>query len=142
MMSHLEGPIVDSFYDMSLASWHNALNPPLPTHNTPAASGGFPSFEHESHGEMFHENGIINNVVPSTTAKSEGLQEDGAGNTARTLAHVTQDGNSINLPEHTGNDPHYDSNIAAEVTRAQSVLSPKPSETRREAVTRYLSTYF
>ncbi|OAA66761.1 IQ calmodulin-binding motif protein [Niveomyces insectorum RCEF 264] len=43
MMVHFEGPIVDSFYDMALISWHGKLNPPLPTHNTPAASGGYPS---------------------------------------------------------------------------------------------------
>ncbi|PLW22408.1 hypothetical protein PCANC_25529, partial [Puccinia coronata f. sp. avenae] len=30
MMIHLEGPIVDSFYDMFLISWNNRLNPPLP----------------------------------------------------------------------------------------------------------------
>ena len=37
MMTHLEGPIVDAFYDMSLITWHNALKPPLPSHATPAA---------------------------------------------------------------------------------------------------------
>jgi hypothetical protein len=30
MMTHLEGPIVESFYDMALITWSNALNPPLP----------------------------------------------------------------------------------------------------------------
>ncbi|KAH9449578.1 hypothetical protein Pst134EB_020398 [Puccinia striiformis f. sp. tritici] len=30
MMIHLEGPIVDSFYDMFLISWSNRLNPPPP----------------------------------------------------------------------------------------------------------------
>ncbi|EFP75075.2 hypothetical protein PGT21_028799 [Puccinia graminis f. sp. tritici] len=30
MMIHLEGRIVDSFYDMFLISWNNRLNPPLP----------------------------------------------------------------------------------------------------------------
>lgn len=30
MMVHLEGPIVESFYDMALVSWANAMNPPLP----------------------------------------------------------------------------------------------------------------
>jgi hypothetical protein len=30
MMVHLEGPIVESFYDMSLITWSNALKPPLP----------------------------------------------------------------------------------------------------------------
>lgn len=30
MMTHLEGPIVDSMYDMALLSWHIALTPPPP----------------------------------------------------------------------------------------------------------------
>lgn len=30
MMTHMEGPIVDSFFDMALLSWDRALNPPLP----------------------------------------------------------------------------------------------------------------
>jgi phosphatidylserine/phosphatidylglycerophosphate/cardiolipin synthase-like enzyme len=40
MMIQLEGPIVDSFYDMALISWRLKLQPPLPSHNTPAAQGG------------------------------------------------------------------------------------------------------
>lgn len=38
MMVHLEGPIVDSFYDMALVSWHNELKPPLPLLNHPIPS--------------------------------------------------------------------------------------------------------
>lgn len=30
MMSHLEGPIVDSIYDTALISWYKAMDPPLP----------------------------------------------------------------------------------------------------------------
>jgi phosphatidylserine/phosphatidylglycerophosphate/cardiolipin synthase-like enzyme len=30
MMIQLEGPVVDSIYDMALLSWSNAMNPPLP----------------------------------------------------------------------------------------------------------------
>jgi len=30
LMSHLEGPIVDSFYEVALHSWYNKLSPPLP----------------------------------------------------------------------------------------------------------------
>ena len=30
MMIQLEGPIVDSIYDMALISWHKNLEPPLP----------------------------------------------------------------------------------------------------------------
>ncbi|BEI93363.1 uncharacterized protein CcaverHIS019_0509910 [Cutaneotrichosporon cavernicola] len=30
MMTHLEGPVVDSFYDVALHCWNNKLDPPLP----------------------------------------------------------------------------------------------------------------
>jgi phosphatidylserine/phosphatidylglycerophosphate/cardiolipin synthase-like enzyme len=36
MMTHLEGPIVDSLYDYFLITWHNRFDPPLPTLNSPA----------------------------------------------------------------------------------------------------------
>lgn len=34
-MSHFEGPIVDSFYEIALQSWYNRLSPPLPFIGTP-----------------------------------------------------------------------------------------------------------
>ncbi|KAG8961639.1 hypothetical protein FRC05_005843 [Tulasnella sp. 425] len=37
MMVHLEGPIVDSFYDVALLSWDRAFNPPLPLLKGPNA---------------------------------------------------------------------------------------------------------
>ncbi|KAF8901340.1 hypothetical protein CPB84DRAFT_1708437 [Gymnopilus junonius] len=35
MMCHVEGPIVEAFYDMALLSWANAFNPPLPLLSSP-----------------------------------------------------------------------------------------------------------
>ncbi|KAL7418972.1 hypothetical protein Q5752_006656 [Cryptotrichosporon argae] len=35
LMSHLEGPIVDAFYEVALHSWHNKLAPPLPCIDKP-----------------------------------------------------------------------------------------------------------
>ncbi|ROW09834.1 hypothetical protein VMCG_02520 [Cytospora schulzeri] len=58
MMVHLEGPIVDSMYDMALLSWHKALEPPLPSYNSPAAQGGVSSFT-ESHAGIFGPSGSI-----------------------------------------------------------------------------------
>jgi phosphatidylserine/phosphatidylglycerophosphate/cardiolipin synthase-like enzyme len=59
MMTHLEGPIVDSFYDMALISWHNEMKPPLPCLNTPAATAGYPTFEAKSHAAMFDQSGKL-----------------------------------------------------------------------------------
>lgn len=58
MMVHLEGPIVDSMYDVALLSWHKNLEPPLPSHNSPAAQGGASSFT-ESHSSIFGPSGSI-----------------------------------------------------------------------------------
>lgn len=43
------------------------------------------------------------------------------------------------LPENMPDDPHYDDDIAGEVARVQSAVSPKAGETRMEAVTRHLN---
>lgn len=157
MMTHIEGPIVDSFYEMSLISWHNQMKPPLPSHNSPAAAGGLPSFESQTHSRMFNMDGTMRDQtqsIGSTTAtqghQTQSVLADGAqggfegqdttsGGDARTLEGITRDGNSHHMPEHTSKDPHYDPDIAAEVTRAQSVLSPRGSETRMNAITRHLS---
>jgi hypothetical protein len=44
MLIHVEGPIVDSFYDTALISWGKALKTPLPMLSSPAASADVPSF--------------------------------------------------------------------------------------------------
>jgi hypothetical protein len=43
------------------------------------------------------------------------------------------------LPEHTTQDPHYDPDVASEIQRVQSALSPLPGESIVHAVTRHLS---
>ncbi len=58
MMVHLEGPIVDSMYDMALISWHRKLEPPLPSANSPAAAGGLGSFG-DKHDAILGSEGAI-----------------------------------------------------------------------------------
>ncbi|KAJ5702105.1 hypothetical protein N7488_009653 [Penicillium malachiteum] len=48
MLAHVEGPIVDSFYDSALISWGKPLDPPLPLLNSPAESSPIPCH----HGEQ------------------------------------------------------------------------------------------
>jgi hypothetical protein len=125
MMTHLEGPIVDSLYDVCLISWHEALEPPMPSYNTPAAMGGLPTFDDPSFHSMFDQSGQL--LVPS--------QGDAKG-----LPEVVADGNETALPLHAPADPHYDPTIAAEVRRMQSVLSPHSgTKTRMELVTEHLN---
>lgn len=42
-------------------------------------------------------------------------------------------------PEHTTDDPHYDNDIADEVSRIQATVSAGPNETAMQAVTRHLN---
>ncbi|KAK0119681.1 hypothetical protein ONS95_011117 [Cadophora gregata] len=279
MMTLLEGPIVDSLYDMALISWNNKLDPPLPSANSPAAQGGATSFNN-NHNAMFGQNGAIKGhsaivhpermkqrkayeyhpgtvnqpgvAQPSVAVdKSESSQNDLNGpvnaedatrptgdengvseitngmeqaklrGETRSIEHQGQDlgmigrlqenakavavtgdvdhipqpekehhgavsnlvgnkekrGNNKELnapgvigpdaetkeflnegsqqlpqskienpsaedallPEHTTDDPHYDVDIAGEVARVQTAVSPKNGETRIEAVTRHLN---
>lgn len=58
MMVHMEGPIVDSLYDMALISWHKRLEPPLPSHGSPAVQGGASSFTN-SNADILGPSGTI-----------------------------------------------------------------------------------
>ncbi|KAH6603530.1 hypothetical protein Trco_008305 [Trichoderma cornu-damae] len=114
MMTHLEGPIVDSIYDTALITWKNSFDPPLPSHNYPAAEGGLP------------------------TSSLEPLYLDrGAGRDQELI--VANGLSNPSLPEHTPEDPHYDLDLAGEITRMQSCYSTKPDETRLEAANRQLN---
>jgi hypothetical protein len=71
MMTHLEGPIVDSVYEMALISWNNAFDTSLPTHNRPAASqhnGG----RVNGSTDLGHEAAQVNNGLSSSTVRLEG----------------------------------------------------------------------
>lgn len=45
MLSHIEGPIVDSFYDAALLSWGKPLDPPLPLLHSPASDAPIPCYQ-------------------------------------------------------------------------------------------------
>ena len=280
MLIQLEGPIVDSLYDMALISWSKKLEPPLPSHNSPAALGGLSSFSNTTHNQIFSNEGsikghdavvhpgmmkkqdsfayepkdinksgivhhartsnslvnaakrdpedytgptITESVVPEehhhdqTDGIIQGIEQTHMSAKAETPHHlehgfkskdlkqgeivrenaraalVTGDHEHIAhakegadvpsqplksvrgivrspkadteteaflsrgsqalpqsaiehpsptddlLPEHTADHPHYDIDIAGEVARVQTAVSPKPGETRVEAVTRHLN---
>lgn len=45
MLAHIEGPIVDGFYDAALLSWGKPLDPPLPLLKSPAKGAPIPCHE-------------------------------------------------------------------------------------------------
>lgn len=262
MMTHLEGPIVDSLYDMALISWSKKLEPPLPSHNSPAVQGGLSSFSNKGHDDVFNREGVMhpekikdqkaysyeakeynqpgvvhpnapdhvlagptttesvthpigdsdagvsqidqgvnqvqlndqnvnhgfeskdlgkrellsenakaaattgdiehiahskdgetkNENAPTTGQPGNGAQRGTQGPDAKTEEFLSSgdqalpqsqierpSGSSSLLPEHTTDDPHYDEDIAGEVARIQTAVSPKDGETRVQAVTRHLN---
>lgn len=203
MMTHIEGPIVDSFYDMSLCSWYKELKPPLPCLKSPAAQGNLPSHDQRQKGqtstpmnipnataggnaqtndspgelhpylasgerigspEAIHEKdnlttrtahlnlnqeeGIaaagtsteIHPHMPSgETLGQSTVASTGTGDLGK-VANTAQETGRAHQPEHTEKDPNYDPDIPAEIARAQSVLLPRGSERRIDAITRHLNT--
>ncbi|PGH18320.1 hypothetical protein AJ80_04498 [Polytolypa hystricis UAMH7299] len=110
MMIRVEGPIVDSFYDMALVTWNTLLEPPLPMINSPAASKAPPSFaESRSLGAESKRD----SMEPSSSDES--------------------------LAEHEQENPHYDDDIVSETGSTNAVLRPHGSESKVDAVTRHLN---
>lgn len=157
MMVQVEGPIVDSLYDMALLSWHKKLEPPLPMIDSPAAMCGDQSTAVEDPDRIpggvaegletlaLEETGDgtdhVNGSTRSTTENphnSSPLNGDVTGSNG----HQNQNGNTEHetpLPEHTAEDPHYDATLADEIQRVQASLRPRPGETRTQAVSRHLN---
>ena len=115
MMSHLEGPIIDSIYDTALITWGNALRPSLPSSDVPATEGG---------------------LNTTNQAKEPLFTDRGQG---REQGQVVMDGQKAQLPELLPGNSNYDPDLASEITRMQSAYSPKPNESRLQAINRQLN---
>ena len=116
MMTHLEGPIVDSIYDTALLTWGNVLSPTLPSSNAPAGEGG---------------------LTISSPSQKELVYTDRPA--AREQEEIVKDGQVAQLPEHMPGDPHYDPDLGSEITRMQSCYSCHPNESRLQATSRQLN---
>lgn len=149
MMTHLEGPIVDSLYDTALLSWEKAFKPALPCLNSPAIQTGFSTFNDASFKAMFDEqhlttqngNGQLNGK--DQVNGNDQFDRAGHGNGHEHVNKndvVAQNGNENGvLPMHAPGDPHYDPNIAAEIRRLTSNLTPGSGMPLIEPVNRHLS---
>ncbi|OCK73767.1 hypothetical protein K432DRAFT_410420 [Lepidopterella palustris CBS 459.81] len=123
MATHLEGPIVDSFYDLCLVSWDKNLDPPLPLRDTPAPKHEFPTFQEPSFLNLFDGDGKLRAQVLN----------DGV------MAENPQGQNADREPSHTGPDPHFDLDIASEIARVQSTLAPRGNERKMDRVALHLN---
>ncbi|KAI3342780.1 hypothetical protein F4824DRAFT_443229 [Ustulina deusta] len=168
MMVQVEGPIVDSLYDMAMISWHKKLDPPLPSLCSPAVNATDRASFAANHTDIFSSTGSIKGhsaiVDPSKMPlrKPYGVEAttvDGrlAGTVDRgSSAETSGKGFFVSSPEsdprklgnleqnetlaeHTTEDPHYDSSLAGEVFRVQGVVSAKSDESAMQAVSRHLN---
>lgn len=149
MMVHVEGPIVDSVYDMALISWHKRLDPPLPSQTAASAGGGGQATKSDrtngtNGGAMRDSSSERGRVGPIMGDKKSVLApkpkgENQSNGAATVLPNQCPGQEPGFLLEHTADDPHYDEDIAGEVARAQASLAPKPGETHLQAVTRLLN---
>ncbi|KAJ7063464.1 hypothetical protein C8F01DRAFT_1133150 [Mycena amicta] len=161
MMTHLEGPIVDSLYDMALISWHLPLTPLLPSNNHPEVEGGLGAIGDETTTEEESSDNradiatgpstvesVLNEAVPADPTPIHSVQNKVKGPDEATKVWLACGVQAISaaqithpspLPEHTTDDPHYDVDMAGEVARVQFAVSPKPGLTRMEAMSPYIS---
>jgi hypothetical protein len=127
MMTQLEGPIVDSLYDVCLNSWFEAMNPPMPRLDTPAAKGGLPTFEEADWKGLFDADGKLK--VAETNAES--VVEEGK--------EAPQD---KDLKENTPEHPQFDDSLAMEYVRMNKSLEPTATETHIQRVNKHLNAAF
>ncbi|KAF2222072.1 phospholipase D active site motif protein [Elsinoe ampelina] len=117
MMSHLEGPIVDSLYDMALLTWSSELKPPLPL--------------------LREKKPVATNTASYETQTFIDLAED----FPHSICHKAKELNekSGRLPRHDAGNPQYDPDLAGEMTRMQSQLTPLPGEAVVDLVAGHLN---
>ncbi|PSK55255.1 hypothetical protein B9Z65_2644 [Elsinoe australis] len=115
MMTHLEGPIVDSVYDMALLTWHDEMKPPLPLIGQ----------IRRKDSKLFETQSFL----------------DLCKNFPEVLCQHAVDINdkSGRLPEHRAGEPHYDPDLSGEMLRMQSRLTPIGSERLMNLVTDHLN---
>ncbi|KAK2796477.1 hypothetical protein FQN51_009366 [Onygenales sp. PD_10] len=114
MMVRLEGPIVDSFYDMAIISWNIKLKPMLPMITSPAAAEKPPSFADHAVKRISEKNPNLNQ---GSSNESNGREVSRA-------------------PVEHG---EYSPDIISEAEKVNSSLKPRERESRVECVTRYLN---
>lgn len=118
-MTHLEGPIVDSLYDMFLLTWHETFKPPLPLIKKPA--------NHDAENNTYEMQSFLDLIedYPNVLVnKAKSLNDSGR-----------------KLPKLNAGESHHDDDIAGEMLRAQSNLTPESGQRLMDLITAHLSKY-
>ncbi|KAG8941185.1 hypothetical protein FRC00_012487, partial [Tulasnella sp. 408] len=119
MMIHLEGPIVDSFYDTALLSWDRALNPTLPLIKGPRAADRDPQKDPYKFG---HDNALIackdpegppatpplDVAEPQSAAVRPTVEKDySLAERLQWQHHPLTDGSRLLIPKEAGYNPYF-----------------------------------
>ncbi|EGE85574.1 IQ calmodulin-binding domain-containing protein [Blastomyces dermatitidis ATCC 18188] len=115
MMVRMEGPIVDSFYDLAIIQWNTKLTPMLPMINSPAMTEKPPSFAHHAGQKL---TGKAVNTFQLERLQSKELESRN---------------------ELTRESGEYDPDIESEAASIQASVRPRGTESRVEGVTRHLN---
>ncbi|KAL8281037.1 hypothetical protein RQP46_006716 [Phenoliferia psychrophenolica] len=124
MMTHIEGPIVNSFYDMALLSWNNEMHPPLPLLINPPSAQSTYDFGMD-HADIQKKD--VDGAKDSSRALLKEHLEHIAGDTSQTQDH---DQSLATGPAART----YDLDNIAEAARVKSTLSTE------QEVTEHLNT--
>lgn len=111
---------MNSLYDTALIAWARALNPPLPSLDSPASNEHLVMFNDPSFRLLFDEDGNLR--VRHDSFSKQDLESKNS---------------SFPLPDRE--QKSHDPDVAAEIERMQANLLPSEGETRVNAVTRHLS---
>ncbi|KAI0416883.1 hypothetical protein F5X98DRAFT_364108 [Xylaria grammica] len=137
MMVQVEGPIVNSLYDVAMISWHKKLEPPLPSLCSPVNVTDWTSFG-ANYADIFSSTGSIKGhsavVDPSKMPlrKPYGVEAiivDGelAGAASRTSS-IEAPGKEFTIPNHleddTGKLKQLEQNLTGEVLAEHSTEEP------------------
>ncbi|KAH7885430.1 hypothetical protein F5I97DRAFT_1928808 [Phlebopus sp. FC_14] len=114
MMMHLEGPIVDSIYDMALISWFRPMHPPLPLLSQPfrVPEGGYKFGMKNDYATTYNLDGtrgakLYHELIPNA---------DSASHTASAEGRIFVSGAYQTITEHlnAGDQPNTEATIEYE----------------------------
>lgn len=130
MMVHVEGPIVESFYDMCLLSWANALSPPLPLLANPPPPATDFKFE-DDHSHIASKDLDSHKVDAAKTLQTKDYPGD------LSLKGGQQDGYDVDYStEKRNNEEGLHANTGAAGESQEQIR-----EGKLKAITKHLSAY-
>lgn len=100
MLSHIEGPIVDSFYDAALLSWGKPLDPPLPLLDSPANDAPIPCYQGVENERNSASSENATTVLPEHTINTPRYDDDLSHETQRVNESIEPNSSTLAVTRH------------------------------------------